>query len=104
MKRSTALIRPSRTATQHSFTWQSHRIGTASELTRGSQSACDRWRFLRWEETMQVELMSDGIDRFDLETHAQAHPSEADGLAGGSRPFRLHRLNPDATPLGFDLP
>jgi hypothetical protein len=53
---------------------------------------------------MQVELMSDRIDRFDLESHAQAHPSEADGLAGGSRPFRLHRLNPDTTPLGIAFP
>ena len=42
MKRSTALIRPSRTATQHSFTWRSHRIGTACAVTRGSQNACDR--------------------------------------------------------------
>ena len=50
---------------------------------------------------MQVELMSDGIDRCELESHAQAHPSEADGLTGGSRPFRFHRLNPDTTPLGI---
>jgi hypothetical protein len=41
------LTRPSRAATQHSFTWQSHRIGIASELTRGSQNACYRWRSLR---------------------------------------------------------
>src|SRR6516225_9957340 len=47
MKRSTALIRPSRAATQHSFTWRSHRIGTACAATRGSRNACDQWRFLR---------------------------------------------------------
>ena len=34
MKRSTASIRPSRTATQHSFTWRSHRIGTACAMIR----------------------------------------------------------------------
>ena len=42
-----ALIRPSRSATQHSFTWRSLRIGTACVVTRGSHHACDRWRFLR---------------------------------------------------------
>src|SRR6516165_6009587 len=47
MKRSTASIRPSRTATHHSFTWRSHRIGTACAATRGSRNVCDRWRFLR---------------------------------------------------------
>src|SRR5262249_16173446 len=47
MKRSTALIRPSRPANQHSFTWRSHRIGTACAVTRGSQNACNQWRFHR---------------------------------------------------------
>ncbi len=54
---------------------------------------------------MQVELVSGGIDRFDLESEAQAHASEVDGLASGSRPFRLEPLNPDtATPLGIAFP
>src|SRR5271166_5333018 len=58
MKRSTALIRPSLTATQHSFTWQSHRIGTACAVTRGSQNACDRWRSLRSPMTASYRRLS----------------------------------------------
>src|SRR5262245_35066834 len=54
MKRSTALIRPSRTATQHSFTWRSHRIGTACAAMRGSQNACDRWRCPKFRELVRV--------------------------------------------------
>src|SRR5262245_34824342 len=40
--RSTVSIRPSRCATRHSSTWQSHRSGTACAVTRGSKNACDR--------------------------------------------------------------
>ena len=68
MKRSTALIRPLRTATQHSSTWRSHRSGTACAVTRGSQNACDRWRFLRLPMTtsatkraLAVELLLDAV-------------------------------------------
>ena len=47
MKRSTASIRPSRPATQHSFTWRSRRIGTACAVAHRSPNACGQWRFLR---------------------------------------------------------
>jgi hypothetical protein len=39
MKRSTASIKPSRSATRHSFTWRSHRIGTACATIRDSTIA-----------------------------------------------------------------
>jgi hypothetical protein len=47
----------------------------------------------QWEENMRGELMSDGIDRFDLESHAQAKAIEVNRLADDRRPFRLHPRN-----------
>jgi hypothetical protein len=73
---------------------------------RANRCAGDVWFLLKsqGEENMQVELMSCGIDRFDLESHAQAHSKEVDGLADGSRPFRLQPLNPDTAPLVIAFP
>jgi len=66
----------------------------------------DAWFLLQSqrEENMPVELVVDRIDRFDLESEAQAPASEADSLAGDSKPFRLRALNPDTGPLGKAVP
>jgi hypothetical protein len=68
--------------------------------------AGDVWFLLQseGEENMHGKLVSDGIDRFDLESEAQAQASEVDGLADGSRSFRLQPLNADTPPLEIAFP
>ena len=66
----------------------------------------DAWFLLQsqGEENMRVELVVGGIDRFDLESEAQAHAREVNSLPGGSRPFRLRALDPDTGPPAKAFP
>jgi hypothetical protein len=54
---------------------------------------------------MHAELVSFGIDLFDLEGEVQAHSSEVDGLPYGGWTFWLNTFYPDsASPLGILFP
>ena len=72
--------------------------------------ARDVWLLLQseWEDNMQVELVSFGIDRFDLEREvpgaAQDSSAEGDGLACGGWTFWLNTFCLDIGPLGIAFP
>jgi len=53
---------------------------------------------------MPADLVSGGIDGYDLESEAHAHAGELDGLTGGNLAFRLHPLNPDTAPIEIAFP
>ena len=72
--------------------------------------ARDVWLLLqsKWEDNMQVELVSFGIDRFDLEGEvqgaAQDFSAESDGLACGGWTFWLNTFCLDIGPPGIAFP
>jgi hypothetical protein len=61
-----------------------------------------------WKENMQAELVSFGIDLFDLEEEAQGaakdFSSEVDGLAYACRTFWLTPFYLDISPFGIAFP
>jgi hypothetical protein len=62
----------------------------------------------QWKENMQAELVSFGIDLFDLEGEvqgaAQGFACEVDGLAGSGGTFGLNTFCLDIGPLGISFP
>jgi len=73
-------------------------------------SADDMWLLLQsqWKKSMQAELVSFGIDFFDLEGEVQGaakgFSSEIDGLACGGWTFRLTAFYPDIGPIEIAFP
>jgi hypothetical protein len=72
--------------------------------------AVNVWFLLQsqWKKSMQVDLVSFGVDFFDFEVEAQdagkAFSSEIDGLACACRTFRLAPFHLDIGPLGIAFP
>ena len=70
----------------------------------------DVWFHLQaqWEKSMQAELVSFGIDLFDLEDEvpgaAKGFAREEDGLADRGRAFWLTSFDLDISPIGIAFP
>jgi hypothetical protein len=92
--------------------WWEDEVSAILDATgsRVDGSAGDVWFLLQseWEKNVQVELVSFGIDRFDLEDEVQGaakgFSSEGDGLADGGWTFWLTTFYLDIGPLGIALP
>jgi hypothetical protein len=93
-------------------TWGEDEVSAILDATGGrvDGSAGDVCFLLQshWEKNMQVELVSFGIDRFDLEDEVQGaakgFSSEGDGLAYGGWTFWLKTFYLDIGPLGIPFP
>jgi len=90
-------------------TWWEDEVSAIFDAAAGrvDGSAGDVWFLLQsqWEKNVQVELVSFGIDRFDLEDEVQGaakgFSSEGDGLAYGGWTFWLKTFYLDIGPVGI---
>ena len=92
--------------------WREDEVSAILDAAGGriDGSAGNVWLLLQaqWEKSMQVELVSFGIDLFDLEGEAhgaaKSFSCEVDGLACGGWTFWLTAFYPDIGPIEIAFP
>jgi hypothetical protein len=92
--------------------WWEDEVSAILDATGGrvDRIASNVWFHLQaqWEKSIQAELVSFGIDRFDLEDEVQGAAKgfsrEVDGLASGGWTFWLTTFCLDIGPLGSAFP